>query len=64
MTYVSDCCSAPAVEGTLNRWNDYEAGESLRLPYPVAMTYGQCSACKKRRERRNKTGIQMRRCEP
>ena len=51
MNYISDCCSAPAVEGTLNTWNDYEAGEALQpkvpLPDPVAMTYGKCSACKK-----------------
>ena len=40
MTYVSDCCSAPAVEGTLNTWNDYERDF-------LVVTYGTCSECKK-----------------
>jgi hypothetical protein len=50
MNYVSDCCSAPAVEGTLNTWNNYETGEALQpkvpLPAPVVVIYGTCSACK------------------
>jgi hypothetical protein len=51
MNYISDCCSALAVEGTLDTWNDYEAGELLQpkvpLPDPVVVTYGTCSECKK-----------------
>ena len=49
MNYISDCCSALAVEGTLDTWNDYEAGELLQpkvpLPDPVVVTYGTCSSC-------------------
>ena len=50
MDYISDCCGAPAVEGSLNTWNDYEAGATLQpnvpLPDPVIVTYGTCSECK------------------
>ena len=59
MTYVSDCCSAPAVEGTLNTWNDYagrrllqeaqdyyDHPESLKRDF-IVVTYGTCSECKK-----------------
>jgi hypothetical protein len=39
MNYISDCCGAPAVEGTLNTWNDYERDF-------IVVTYGTCSECK------------------
>jgi hypothetical protein len=42
MNYVSDCCGAPAVEGTLNTWNDYST-EGLVQPQVL---YGTCSQCK------------------
>ena len=48
MNYVSDCCGAPAVEGTLNTWNNYswEDREHVLHDSPELVTYGTCSKCK------------------
>ena len=43
MNYISDCCGAPAVEGTLNTWNDYGTVTGIT----IVVTYGTCSECKK-----------------
>ena len=42
MNYISDCCSAPAVEGTLNTWNDYRFSAGFTQS---VVTYGTCSTC-------------------
>ena len=42
MNYISDCCSAPAVEGTLNTFNDYGTVTGIT----IVVTYGTCSECK------------------
>ena len=43
MNYVSDCCGAPAVEGTLNTWTYY----SNSTEDATVVTYGTCAKCKK-----------------
>ena len=43
MENISDCCGVPAVEGTLNIFNDYGTVTGI----PVVVTYGTCSECKK-----------------
>ena len=42
MNYVSDCCGAPAVEGTLNTWTYY----SNSTEDATVVTYGTCAKCK------------------
>ena len=48
MNYISDCCGAPAVEETLNTWNNYswEDREHVLHDSPELVTYGTCSKCK------------------
>ena len=41
MNNVSDCCGAPAVEGTLNTFNDYGTVTGTH----IVVTYGTCSEC-------------------
>ena len=41
MNNISDCCDAPAVEGTLNTFNDYGTVTGIN----IVVTYGTCSEC-------------------
>ena len=45
MNYISDCCSAPAVEGTLNTWHDYSVDVET-VAEATEVLYGTCSKCK------------------
>jgi len=47
MNYVSDCCSALAVEGTLNTWHDY-SGDTGTIAEANEVLYGTCSKCKEK----------------